>query len=287
MKSIIYILFVVLFSSFIVSAFPQALSNQKQIVKIQSIESAKPDLLEQSSTVIKKRLNDYGLQNFNVSVNINQNTIEIIFIDKADVNGILPLLISKGKIEFYETYNRLDVIKLLEKGDNLFSTLNIPSENSEIKISPAVLGYCKPGNISQVDSYLTKHQVSISGQDVKFLWSKNSNKNGDYSLYLLKPDAVLDKSMVLESSESETNESNNLMISFNEKGTLVWQNLSKNNIGKPIAIVIDNLVYSSPFLRSEIKEGKCEISGDFTLSEVTLLKSLINNELPLEFKLVK
>jgi preprotein translocase subunit SecD len=59
-------------------------------------------------------------------------------------------------------------------------------------------------------------------------------------------------------------------------------------MGKPLAIGIDNRVYSAPILKDEITTGTCEISGNFTLNEVVMLKSLINtNELPLEFKLVK
>jgi preprotein translocase subunit SecD len=107
-------------------------------------------------------------------------------------------------------------------------------------------------------------------------------------LYLLKHNAALDKSQVLKAVERKTNESIDLMISFNKSGTLVLQSLSKNNIGKPIGIVIDNVVYSAPMVKEEISTGECEISGDFTQSEVTLLKSLINNiELPLDFKIVK
>jgi SecD/SecF fusion protein len=69
---------------------------------------------------------------------------------------------------------------------------------------------------------------------------------------------------------------------------LKWQDLSRNNINKSIAMVIDNLVYFAPMLKEEIKSGKCSVSGDFTLEDVTLLKSLINNgELPLDLIIVK
>jgi SecD/SecF fusion protein len=86
---------------------------------------------------------------------------------------------------------------------------------------------------------------------------------------------------------NETDRSD-IMINFDKNGTLVWKSLSKSNIGKPIAIVLDNVVYCAPRVMGEINNGKCIISGDFSIKEITLLKSLISNdELPLEFKLKK
>jgi len=217
MKSTGYILITALFCAIIVSACQQSITTQKQILKIQSVENSNSDILSESCSIISNRLKDYNLQNFDVSVNADQKDIEISLDDKTDVNEILPLFTSKGKLEFYEPYNRSDFIKLLEKGDTLFSLLNIPSEDSGTIISSAVLGYCKPENILQVDSYLTKHYAS-----------------------------------------------------------------------KPIAIAIDNLVYFDPILKKEIDNGQCLISGNLTLKEVMQLKSLINNnELPVEFQLIK
>jgi SecD/SecF fusion protein len=289
MKSIIYILLVAFLCGIVVSACPKSISNQKQVVTIQSVdERTNTNLLNESCSIIKNRLKDYGLKNFEISANPTQKTIDITFTDKVDVNEILQLTTSKGKIEFYETYNRLDVIKLLEKEDKLFSILNIPLENSEIDNSSAIFGYCKLQNKSQVDSYIAKHYVSKPDQGIKYLWSESTNKDGNYYLYLLKYKAAMDKSQILETVVVKSpDEAGNpdLMINFNKNGTLVWQSLSKSNIGKSIAIVLDNVVYSAPKVMGEINNGKCTL-GINSIKEITRIKSLISNdELPLEFKL--
>jgi SecD/SecF fusion protein len=289
MKSIIYILLVVVLSGIVVSACPKSISNQKQVVTIQSVDaSPNANLLNVSCSIIKNRLKDYGLQSFEISANPTQKTIDITFTDKVDVNEILQLITSKGKIEFYETYNRLDVIKLLEKEDKLFSILNIPLENYEIDNSSAIFGYCKLQNKSQVDSYIAKYYVSKPDQGIKYLWSESTNKDGNYYLYLLKHQAAMDKSQILEAVVVKSNDiagNPDLMINLNQNGTLVWQSLSKNNIGKTIAIVLDNVVYSAPKLIGEINNGKCTL-GVNSIKEITRIKSLIgNDELPLEFKL--
>lgn len=290
MKSIIYILLVAFLCGIFVSVFPKSISKQKQVVTIQSVEERpNTNLLNVSCSIIKNRLRDIGLQSFEVSANTTQKTIDITFTDKVDVNEILQLITSKGKIGFYETYNRLDVIKLLEKEDKLFSILNIPLENSEIDNSSAILGYCKLQNKSQVDSYISKYYVSKPDQGIKYLWSESANKDGNYFLYLLKHQAAMDKSQILETvvvKQPDKTDHSDLMINFNNNGVLVWQNLSKNNIGKQIAMVVDNVVYCAPKLMEEINNGKAIISGNFSIKEITHLKSLIDNgELPLEFRL--
>jgi SecD/SecF fusion protein len=289
MKSIIYILIVLLTCGTLFSAFSNPISIQKQVIEIQSISKNTDSMsLNKSGLIIQKRLKDNGLQNFGISVNSNQKIIKITFNEKTDINEILPLLISNGKIELYETYKRADFIKLIEKEYKLFSMLNIVSGNSEINDSSAILGYCKPEIMSQVDSYITQHYVCKTEEDLRLIWSKTLTKNGDRYLYLLKSKAMLDKQQIIEASVCKINESNDLMITFNERGTLVWRSISLNNMNKSIAIVIDNMVYSTPVLKTEIKDGKCSISGNFTLKEITQLKSLINNdELPLTFKIVK
>ena len=260
MKSITYILITVFICGIFITALPGTISNRKQVVKIQTVnENPDSALLYESCLIIKNRLKDYGLQNFDISLNSNQKIIAISINGKIDINKILPLLISKGKIEFYETINRTDFIKLLAKGDTLFSLLSIAPENAEIGISSAILGTCKPGVKSQVDSYIDQHYNSKPRVGIKFIWSKNVNKDGDYYLYLLKPRAVLSNQQIMKASVKKINGGNDLMITFNEKGGLIWQNLSKNNMNKPIAIVIDNKVYAAPVIKEEINNSRKQI----------------------------
>lgn len=286
MKSIVYILITVFVCGILISAFPKSTLDPKQVIEIKSlVDNPDSKLLNESCLILKKRLNDYELQNFDMSVNSQQGIIKITFNKKIDIQEILPLLISNGDIEFYETYNRADVINSLNKSDQLFSMLNIALWNSQAGNSSSILGYCKPGLISEVDSYIAQHYVSKPGEGINFVWSKNLNKNGDCYLFLLKQKSVLGKQQILDVS---VNESNELTITFNESGASVWQNLSKNNINKHIAIVIDKKVCFAPVLKNEIKGGKCSISGNFTYKELTQLKSLISNgSLPLDFKIIK
>jgi SecD/SecF fusion protein len=165
--------------------------------------------------------------------------------------------------------------------------LKIHEASQEIDNTSAILGFCKEQNKSQVDSYIAGHYVSAPDQGIKFLWSESANIDGNYYLYLLKHKAAMDKSDILRSDVKYDNTTGQqeLMIGFNTGGRLLWQNLTKSNLGKSIAIVLDDKVYSAPKVMAEIRDGQCMIAGNFSSQEINRLKSLINNgELLLDFK---
>ena len=75
---------------------------------------------------------------------------------------------------------------------------------------------------------------------------------------------------------------------YDKENNTSFTEYTSKNIGKSIAIVIDNEVYYAPQIMNEINTGMCSITGDFTLSETNILTSLIDNgELPLEFRIKK
>lgn len=285
MKSIIYILLAAILSSMALTSCPKSASKQNQVIQLQCVEQANQESLNQSCSIIKQRLSDYGIKDYDVSVNANQNMLEVTLSQDIDYNEILPLLTSKGEIEFFETYNRSDVIKLLSSDSKLISLLIVPQNNNDASISPATLGFCNEPNIATVDSCLATHNF----EDIKFAWSKASKSDEIYSLYLLKTPAAINKSLVSKTAVRQSKQFyNELLITFNKEGSLIFQNISKSNLNKPLAIVIDNKVYSAPIVRSEIKGGNCAITGNFTLNELNVLKALINNQsLPITFKVLK
>lgn len=60
-------------------------------------------------------------------------------------------------------------------------------------------------------------------------------------------------------------------ISFDATGAKLFAEITKNNINKNMAIVLDGTIYSAPTIRDEIKGGNASISGGFTFSEANNL----------------
>ena len=76
-------------------------------------------------------------------------------------------------------------------------------------------------------------------------------------------------------------------LQFNPEGTKIFAELTKNNVGKPLAIYLDGTPISAPVVREEIASGRAQISGDFTLPEAKQLVARLNQgALPVPIALI-
>jgi len=76
-------------------------------------------------------------------------------------------------------------------------------------------------------------------------------------------------------------------LEFNEEGAKIFQELTKRNIGKRIAIYIDDNLISAPTVQEEISGGKAQITGKFTIQEAKeLVRNLNAGALPLPIDLI-
>lgn len=76
-------------------------------------------------------------------------------------------------------------------------------------------------------------------------------------------------------------------IDFNEEGSKLFEQITKRNIGKPVAVLLDGEVISSPTVQETITGGKAQITGNMNRQEVQRLVSLFNaGALPAPIKLV-
>lgn len=64
-------------------------------------------------------------------------------------------------------------------------------------------------------------------------------------------------------------------MEMNQQGAATWYELTGRNVGKPIAIVLDNRVYSFPAPSEAIPGGSSQISGDFTIQEAQDLATIL------------
>lgn len=288
MKSIVYILLAAFIGGILISASPKI--KNTQTLTIQCVEdNPSQDLLKKSVEIIKGRLEDFGLQDVDVSMDVTSSNIQVSVNNAADMENLVPIVISKGKIEFYEVYDRLAVIKNLGVDNKLASILTIPEGGRGFGQYSGVFGYCREDKKSEVDAYLKRNDVSKAESGIKFCWSEQANEKGDFYLYLLQHQGSMDNSFVSEVlvKSDVTGKSPELLIAFNESGRVMWKDITRRNIGKSIAFVLDQKVLLAPMVKSEIGGGKSLITGNFSLEEIGRIRSLISNkELPLEFKVM-
>ena len=79
-----------------------------------------------------------------------------------------------------------------------------------------------------------------------------------------------------------------IKMNMDKVGEKIWAKMTGDNTGKPIAIVLDNIVYSAPFVNGVIPNGSSEITGSFSLTEAQDLSDiLVSGKLPAPAKIVQ
>jgi len=76
-------------------------------------------------------------------------------------------------------------------------------------------------------------------------------------------------------------------LQFDSEGTKLFDEITKRNVGKPVAIYLDNEIVSAPNVNEEISTGRAQISGNFTIDEAkNLVKRLNEGALPVPISLI-
>ena len=139
----------------------------------------------------------------------------------------------------------------------------------------------------------------ILPSDLKLLWSaKPSNQvsmKNIYELHALKVTstngrAPLEGDVVTDANDEfdHNNGAPVVNMRMNSDGARRWAALTKANVGKAIAIVLDNVVYSAPRVTNEIDGGSSVISGNFTIEETKdLANTLKSGRMPAPARIVQ
>lgn len=78
-----------------------------------------------------------------------------------------------------------------------------------------------------------------------------------------------------------------VLLRFNKEGSKIFEKLTEKNIGKPLAIYIDNMLISSPVVQEKISGGSARITGKFTVDEAKkLARNLSAGALPVPINLI-
>ncbi len=181
-----------------------------------------------------------------------------------------------------------------ERVESLFSHL-APSGRPE---SP-VVGLAISRDTGKVNTYLQMEEVeSILPRDVKFLWTVKPIPGSDAQYWTNQPFDEKDEVFqlvaikvsshdgraplegdVVTGARSNTTQQGayEIEMSMSGEGAKTWARLTKANVKKSIAIVLDGYVYSFPTVQNEITGGRSSITGDFTPQEAKDLANVLQS----------
>ena len=151
----------------------------------------------------------------------------------------------------------------------------------------AVLGAATAADTVAINKYMALPEVrDCFPSDVRFKWGIKGDPmaDGQFFLYTIKVErmdgkAPLDGSVISDAraSYSQNGADAEVSMSMNSNGITEWAQLTADNIGKCIAIVLDGYVYSAPVVRQKIEGGNSSISGNFTIQEAQDLANVLKS----------
>ena len=149
-----------------------------------------------------------------------------------------------------------------------------------------VVGYAMSEDKAKIMEYLNMKGIKLLlPKDLIFKWAVKAmnGENSIYELFALKKvtrdgGAVMDGSTVTEArAESDYSGKYAITLNMNDEGARQWARVTRDNIGKIIAIVVDDKVYSAPRVNDEITGGRSMISGDYTKEEAKDMANMLNS----------
>ena len=175
-----------------------------------------------------------------------------------------------------------------KKENPLFAALQPAMYNGRLA-QGACIGYANYADTAKINRWLSLPQVeALFPAEFKAHWSVKPSAyipgGNTFELVAIKATsrdgkAPLDGGVVTDARVQYGNSGGNPNVSMtmNAEGANIWARMTKDNIGRQIAIVLDGMVYSYPVVNTEITGGSSEISGNFTLEEAEDLANVLKS----------
>jgi SecD/SecF fusion protein len=182
----------------------------------------------------------------------------------------------------------------------LFEVLHPYTYNQKELLPGSIVGLSFAKDTSKVNTYLQMKSIKgIFPKDVKFLWSDKAHKTGDKTKELFELHAIkvtsrdgqpaLSGDVVTDARPEYGQNKAEAMVtmSMNSEGAKTWAKITKQNIGRNVAVVLDNYVRSSATVQGEIKGGNTQITGNYTYVEAQDLANILKSgKMPAPAKII-
>lgn len=165
-------------------------------------------------------------------------------------------------------------------------------------IFPGEVGYTLKKDTAKLNAWLALPEVkSKFPSNLVFMYGKVESEDAKAKevlpIYAIKTldngQAELEGDHVANAAQ-DFDERGKVAIKMNmdKVGTTIWAKMTSKNIGKPLAIVLDNIVYSAPNVNDAITTGNSSISGNYTLKTAQDLAEILESgKLPAPAKIVQ
>ena len=230
---------------------------------------------------LERRIDALGVVQPNIQRVVGTNRISVELPGVKEPERVKKLLASSAMLEFWavgESNDAVAVAKVLAEEPALQGKLR----TMESCIAPFHVGVADYEYVDVITEILADPVVkSKLPYGVKLAWEQKSvdgKTYGDFRLVVLKGTApLMDGSGIVDASAQSSDKNGSMVVSLSMNGDAAeeWAEVTANNVGKAIAIVMDGVVYSAPNVNEPITGGQSQISGDFSVKEAEDLANVL------------
>ncbi len=159
----------------------------------------------------------------------------------------------------------------------------------------ATVGYAAVKDTARVNRMLAKVK-GMFPRNCQLAWMVKPEKDAPEVLELMalkssnrENTAALFGDVIVDARQDyDQNGRVEVSMGMNNTGAKIWRNLTRDNVGKQVAIVLDGYVYSAPNVNDEIPNGRSSISGNFSVEEGQDLANVLKaGKLPAPARIVE
>jgi len=283
-------------------------SDDKVIAQIRTTAQG---AIEETYKILLKRIDKFGVAQPNINLDKNKGIIQVELAGVTDKKRVRDYLQASANLQFWEVYNIGELVNPLEAADKVvtdiisggdtakaaqnknaflkvINPINPQQDKNGKQVFAAAIGSIALKDTGTFNSYMRIDAVKASfPADMKFVLGveEKVEKTGDryYPLYAIKTvpgseKAKLEGDGVEESSQSYDEKGRpSIKMQMTPLGSKIWAKLTTDNVSRPIAIVLDDVVYSAPNVINPIEGGNSEISGNFTTEQAQDLANILKS----------
>lgn len=185
-----------------------------------------------------------------------------------------------------------------KKNNPLFAVLQPSVDGAGQPMRGPVVGIAHYSDTAAVNRYLSMNKVrELLPRDLQFRWTVKAIDEAGYYFQLVAIKvsnrdgrAPLEGGVITDARAdfSQSSVYAEVSMSMNAEGAKTWARMTKDNIGKSIAIALDGYIYSFPTVQGEITGGNSSITGNFTVEEAKdLANTLKSGKMPAPARIVQ
>ena len=273
---------------------------------VAALEQQVNSQVDAAFNIFRTRIDQFGVVAPNIQKLQDKNGQILLELPGVkEPERVTELLKSSANLEFFEVYNYNEIANDLSRFAEAYAAQDTVNHVNVLAIlgggrqgSP-VIGQVQANTRALVDSvFASPLAKQMLPNDLSLLWTVKpveypmtddkgnvlKKDNGDdktvsyWQLVALKGDAVLEGDAVTSaSSEYDNMQGNMVNMKMSDRGAQEWATITRNNIGRSIAIVLDDNVYSFPNVNNEITGGSSQITGGFSPEEANDLANVLKS----------